>query len=145
MFSSDVASRSISTWWGLDFYDEVWKGKNEQCEHVLFGEMLPMLDKGHVDDFAVLDTPVFLPVDHWLEVLVDRGIELFQLLVLADGTQAAETTFDRGIAVQHGFRLFKGCEVLAFLEREDGEKEGNMRMLACLQLLKCEYLLHWFV
>ena len=101
MFSSDVASGSISTWWGLDFYDEVWKGKNEQCEHVLFGEMLLMLDKGHVDDSAVRDTSVFLSVDHWLEVLVDRGIELFQLLVLADGTQAAETTFDRGIAVQH--------------------------------------------
>ena len=125
MFSSDVVSRSISTWWGLDFYDEVWKGKNEQCEHVLSVEMLLVLDKGHVDDFAVRDTPVFLPVDHQLEVLVDRGIELFQLLVLADETQAAETTFDRGIAVQHGFRLFKGCEVLAFLEREDGRKEGT--------------------
>ena len=125
MFSSDVASRSISTWWGLDFYDEVWKGKNEQCEHVLFGEILSVLDKGHVDDSIVRDTPVFLPVDHWLEVLVDRGIELFQLLVLADGAQAAETTFDRGIAVQHGFRLFKGCEVLALLEREDGKREGT--------------------
>ena len=125
MFSSDVASRSISTWWGLDFYDEDRKGKNEQCEHVLFGEMLPMLDKGHVDDSIVRDTPVFLPVDHWLEVLVDREIKLFQLLVLADETQAAETTFDRGIAVQHGFRLFKGCEVLALLEREDGRKEGT--------------------
>ena len=78
MFSSDVASGSISTWWGLDFYDEVWKGKNEQCEHVLFGEMLLVLDKGHVDDFAVRNTPVFLPVDHQLEVLVDRGIEHFR-------------------------------------------------------------------
>ena len=125
MFSSDVASRSISTWWGLDFYDEDRKGKNEQCEHVLFGEILSVLDKGHVDDSIVRDTPVFLPVDHWLEVLVDRGIELFQLLVLADETQAAETTFDRGISVQHVFRLFKGCEVLAFLEREDGRKEGT--------------------
>ena len=125
MFSSDVASGSISTWWGLDFYDEVWKGKNQQCEHVLFGEMLPMQSGGHVDDSIVRDTPVFLPVDHWLEVLVDRGIELFQLLVLADETQAAETTFDRGIAVQHGFRLFKGCEVLAFLEMEDGKREGT--------------------
>ena len=124
MFSSDVASRSISTWWGLDFYDEDRKGKNEQCEHVLFGEMLPMQGGGHVDDSIVRDTSVFLPVDHWLEVLVDRGIELFQLLVLADKTQAAETTFDRGIAVQHGFRLFKGCEVLALLEKENGKREG---------------------
>ena len=125
MFSSDVASRSISTWWGLDYYDEDRKGKNEQCEHVLFGEILSVLDKGHVDDSIVRDTPVFLRVDHWLEVLVDRGIELFQLLVLADETQAAETTIDRGIAVQHGFRLFKGCEVLAFLEMEDGKREGT--------------------
>ena len=125
MFSSDVASGSISTWWGLDFYDEDRKGKNEQCEHVLFGEMLSVLDKGHVDDFAVRNTPVFLRVDHQLEVLVDRGIELFQLLVLADETQAAETTFDRGIDVKYGFRLFKGCEVLALLEREDGRKEDT--------------------
>ena len=125
MFSSDVASRSISTWWGLDFYDEDRKGKNEQCEHVLFGEMFPMQGGGHVNDSIVRDTSVFLPVDHWLEVLVDREIELFQLLVLADETQADATTFDRGIAVQHVFRLFKGCEVLAFLEREDGKREGT--------------------
>ena len=125
MFSSDVASRSISTWWGLDFYDEDRKGKNQQCEHVLSVEMLLVLDKGHVDDFAVRNTPVFLPVDHQLEVLVDRGIELFQLLVFTDETQAAETTFNRGIAVQHGFGLFKGCEVLALLEREDGRIEDT--------------------
>ena len=118
---------------GLDFYDEDRKGKNEQCEHVLFGEILSVLHGGHVDDSIVRDTPVFLSVDHWLEVLVDRGVELFQLLVLADGAQAAETTFNRGIAVQHGFRLFKGCEVLALLEREDGRKEKvRVRMLACL-------------
>ena len=85
----------------MDFYDEVWKGKNEQCEHVLLGEILSVQSGGHVDDSAVRNTPVFLPVDHQLEVLVDRGIQLFQLLVLADETQAAETTFDRGIAVQH--------------------------------------------
>ena len=109
----------------MDFYDEDRKEKNEQCEHVHFGEMLSVLDKGHVDDSIVRDTSVFLPVDHWPEVLVDRGIELFQLLVLADETQADATTFDRGIAVQHGFRLFKGCEVLALLEREDGRKEGT--------------------
>ena len=125
MFSSDVASGSISTWWGLDFYDEDRKGKNEQCEHVLLGEMLPMQGGGHVDDSIVRDTPVFLPVDHQLEVLVDRGIELFQLMVLADETQAAETTFDRGIDAQYGFRLFKGCEVLVFLEREDGRIEDT--------------------
>ena len=125
MFSSDVASGSISTWWGLDFYDEVWKGKNQQCEHVLFGEMLSVLHGSHVDDSIVRDTPVFLPVDHQLEVLVDRGIELFQLMVLADETQAAETTFDRGIDAQYGFRLFKGCEVLVFLEREDGRIEDT--------------------
>ena len=109
---------------GLDYYDEVWKGKNQQCEHVLFGEMLSVQGGGHVDDSAVRDTPVFLRVDHWLEVLVDRGIELFQLLVLADGTQAAETTFDRGIDVKYGFGLFKGCDVLALLERENGKTEG---------------------
>ena len=110
---------------GLDYYDEDRKGKNEQCEHVHFREMLSVLDKGHVDDSIVRDTPVFLPADHWLEVLVDRGIEFFQLLVWADETQADATTFDRKIAVQHGFRLFKGCEVLALLEREDGRKEGT--------------------
>ena len=118
---------------GLDFYDEVWKGKNEQCEHVLLGEILSVLDKGHVDDSAVRNPPVFLRVDHWLEVLVDRGIELFQLLVLADETQADETTFDRGIAVQHGFGLFKGCEVLALLERENGKREG-MCAHVCLSI-----------
>ena len=82
--------------------------KSEQYERVLAGETLHVLDGGHVDDPVVRDASVFLRVDHWLEVLVDRGIELFQLLVLADGTQAAETTFDRGIVVRHGFRLFEG-------------------------------------
>ena len=37
----------------------------------------------------------------------------------------AETAFDRRIVVRHGLRFFEGCEVLTFLEREHGEKEGT--------------------
>ena len=54
MFSSDVASGSISTWWGLDFYDEDRKGKNEQCEHVLFGEILSVQSGRHVGNVEVV-------------------------------------------------------------------------------------------
>ena len=125
MSSSDAVSGSINTRYGFRFFHYHQTENNELYECVLAGETLHVLNRGHVDDPVVRYAPVFLCVDHWLEVLVDRGIELFQLLVLADETQAAETTFDRGIAVQHGFRLFKGCEVLALLEREDGRKEGT--------------------
>ena len=125
MSSSDAVSGSISTRYGFRFFHYHQTENNELYECVLAGETLHVLNRGHVDDPVVRYTPVFLCVDHWLEVLVDRGIELFQFLVLTDGTKSAETAFDRRIVVRHGLRFFEGCEVLTFLEREHGEIEGT--------------------
>ena len=108
MSSSDAVSGSINTRYGFRFFHYHRSENNELYECVLAGETLHVLNRGHVDDPVVRYTPVFLCVDHWLEVLVDRGIELFQFLVLTDGTKSAETAFDRRIVVRHGLRFFEG-------------------------------------
>lgn len=84
-------------------------------ESVLSGETLHVLNGGHVDDSVVRYAAILLRVDHRLEVLVDRRVELLQLLVLADRAKPAEAVFDRRVVVRHGFRLLEGAEVLAFL------------------------------
>ena len=68
-------------------------------EGVLPGKTLHVLDGSHVDDAVVRHAARLLRVHHRLEVLVDRGEELLQLLVLADRLQTTQTLRGRLIVV----------------------------------------------
>ena len=75
-------------------------------ECVLAGKSLYVLDGSHVDDALIRHTARLLRVHHWLEILVDRGEELLQLLVLADGLQTTQTLLGRLVVIRHRLSRF---------------------------------------
>lgn len=63
-------------------------GGGRENESVLAGEALDVLRGGHVEEHVVSDAAVLRRVDDRLEIHIDGGEELFQLLLLADRLQS---------------------------------------------------------
>lgn len=90
-------------------------GGGRENESVLAGEALDVLRGGHVEEHVVGDAAVLRRVDDRLEIHIDGGEELLQLLLLTDRLQSRQALLSVLSIVGHGLRLLQRRKVIGLL------------------------------